>query len=113
MPFPVRSVTPEVLYAEGRLPLDSVLVDVRTPEEIRQDAGEPGCICLDFLDARFEHRLEELDRLVPYFLFCDTGKRSRKACEWMASRGFTLVAWVEGGKPALDRLQGQLHHRGV
>lgn len=106
MPFPVRSVTPEVLYSEGMLPLDSVLLDVRTRQESLDDPGPEGSRCLDFLDTGFERQLENLDRLVPYFLFCDTGKRSRIACEWMAARGFTLVAWIEGGKPALDRQLG-------
>lgn len=111
MPFPVRSVNPELLYSEGRLPLDAVLLDVRTPQECLDDPGPEGARCLDFLDTGFERQLEGLDRLVPYFLFCDTGKRSRMACEWMAARGFTLVAWIEGGKPALDRQWGNLADR--
>lgn len=111
MPYPVRSVTPESLYSEGRLPLDAVLLDVRTAKELLEDPGPAGSRCMDFLDTGFERHLESLDRLVPYFLFCDTGKRSRMACEWMAAKGFTLVAWIEGGKPALDRQLGSLTDR--
>lgn len=103
MAFPVRSIPPDLFLAELALTHDAIPLDVRTGEEIKTRGTLDGAVHLDYLDTRFESAIESLDRLVPYYLYCDTGKRSRLACELMASRGFMLVAWLEGGLLALDK----------
>lgn len=87
--------------AELALHPDAELWDVRTLAERRECPSPAGAIPLDFLASDFEVRLESLDRAVPHYLVCDTGKRSRMAAEAMAARGFILVAWVEGGLEAI------------
>lgn len=101
MPFPVRSLSAELLMAELALHADAELWDVRTLAECRDDPAPSGAGHLDFLESDFERRLESLDRAAPHYLFCDSGKRSRMAAEAMAARGFILVAWVEGGLEAI------------
>ena len=97
MPFPTRSILPDHFIPEWKSTDGAVLLDVRTPEEYHPEGAWEEAQHLDYLDTTFEAAIESLDRLVPYYLFCDTGKRSRLACEVMASKGFMLVAWLEGG----------------
>jgi rhodanese-related sulfurtransferase len=104
MNFPVRSISAETLLSEQRTHADTVLIDVRTLREVEQDKIQLEALHLDFLDTGFETSVELLDRFNPYILICDTGKRSRMACEWMASKGFMLVSWLQGGKSTLDQL---------
>lgn len=102
MAFPVRSITPDLFLAELALTHDAIALDVRTAEEVRNLGTIKNATHLDYLDTAFEEHVDSLDRLVPYYIFCDTGKRSRLACELMASKGFMLVAWLEGGLNSLD-----------
>ncbi len=102
MNFPVRAISADLLLEEKETHQDMILIDVRTTHEIEQDKIRFEALHLDFLDTGFEKTIESLDRLNPYILICDTGKRSRMACELMASKGFILVSWLKGGKPALD-----------
>lgn len=102
MAFPVRSITPDLFLAELALTHDAIALDVRTAEEVRNLGTIKNATHLDYLDTAFEEHVDALDRLVPYYILCDTGKRSRLACELMASKGFMLVAWLEGGLNSLD-----------
>ncbi len=101
MAFPTRSIAPDHFLAECTLTDGAILLDVRTLEEIREDGTLPNARHLDYLDTSFEEAMESLDRLNPYYVYCDTGKRSRLVCEWMASKGFILIAYMEGGTLAL------------
>ncbi len=102
MAFPTRSIPPDLFLAECTLTDGAVLLDVRTAEEIESEGTLLHAKHLDYLDTSFEEAIETLDRLDPYYVFCDTGKRSRLACEFMASKGFILVAYLEGGTNAHD-----------
>ena len=83
-----------------------VILDVRTPEEYAEARIE-GATLLDFYRPDFAERLAELDRDVPYVLYCRSGNRSQQAREIMEDLGFTdvsdieggMVAWLEDGKP--------------
>ncbi len=101
MPEGIRSVSVRDMMRELRQHPDAVVLDVRTPDEISRHPGMQISCPMDFLDSDFEQRVASLDRAVPYYLYDDTGKRSRMAAARMKERGFLLVAWVEGGWPAL------------
>lgn len=103
MPFPTRSIQPDHFIPEWKSTDGAILLDVRTPEEYHSEGGFEQAQHLDYLETTFELAIESLDRLVPYYVFCDTGKRSKLACELMASKGFVLVAWLEGGTQAVQR----------
>lgn len=77
-------------------PDDLVVLDVRTPDEF--EAGHlEGAVLIDFYEADFQSRIAELDRDVPYLLYCRSGNRSGSTAEIMQDLGFANVADVEGG----------------
>lgn len=87
-------------------PADLVVLDVRTREEF--DAGHiDGAIVIDVRQDDFDDRVAELDRDVPYVVYCRTGNRSARATAIMSELGFTdlteitdgIVGWVAAGLP--------------
>jgi len=90
---------------EMALTSDAVLFDVRTADEIRRQPALEGALQLDVLSDRFDRALEAWDRHRPYFLYCDTGKRSRMACTMMAERGFVHLSYLAGGLAAWQKEQ--------
>ncbi|NNE10756.1 MAG: rhodanese-like domain-containing protein [Ilumatobacter sp.] len=93
----VRVVSPDEAAAiTADPPADLVVLDVRTPAEYAE--GHLGdAIVLDFYEPDFADRLAQLDRDVPYVLYCRSGNRSGQTREMMAELGFTDVADVDGG----------------
>ena len=80
---------------------DIVLVDVRTPEEIKENAIA-GHLALNIMDPGFTMRIDELDREKSYFVYCRSGQRSGQACRYMLSQGFKKLYNLEGGIIAWD-----------
>ncbi len=77
-------------------PSDLVVLDVRTPEEYA--AGRlADSVLIDFYDADFADQLAELDRDVPYLVYCRSGNRSGETLSVMQQLGFTSVTDVNGG----------------
>ena len=73
-----------------------VVLDVRTAEEF----GEgylPGAVLVDFYGDDFVARIEELDRDVPYLVYCRVGGRSARTAQLMEHLGFASVTDVDGG----------------
>ena len=92
----VRVVSPDeaaVLLAADPPP---AVIDVRTPEEFEEGRIE-GAVLIDVTSPDFAERIAELDRDVPYVLYCRSGNRSVTAREVMADLGFADVADIEGG----------------
>jgi rhodanese-related sulfurtransferase len=87
-------------------PAGLVVLDIRTPDEF---AGGhiAGARNLDFYEPDFAASLDELDKDLPYFVYCRTGNRSSTAIETMKDLGFTevyeldggIVSWAEAGLP--------------
>lgn len=77
-------------------PDDLVVLDVRTPEEFASGHLD-GAVMIDFHRADFKEQLAELDRDVPYLLYCRSGNRSGQTRALMADLGFADVADVDGG----------------
>lgn len=83
-----------------------VILDVRTPEEF--SAGRiPGAANIDYYATDFREQLDDLDKNVPYALYCRSGNRSGDTLGLMEELGFTdvselsggLVTWAEAGYP--------------
>lgn len=73
-----------------------VVLDIRTPEEFA--AGHlAGAINIDYYASDFEQQLGELDRDVPYVMYCNSGNRSSNALPVMDSIGFSEVYELDGG----------------
>ncbi len=93
----VRVVTPgEAATIQTEPPADLVVLDVRTPAEFA-DGHLEGATMLDFYADDFSEQLAELDRDVPYLLYCRSGNRSGQTRALMEDLGFSDVADVDGG----------------
>lgn len=99
-----RGLTPKLFFQSWRNAEDAVLLDIRTAGELEQSPLLPSAVHLDYLDSCFEERIRSLDPFVPYFLYGDSGERSRRACALMLSRGIILVNWLDGDRDELRRL---------
>ncbi len=74
----------------------ALLVDVREPEEVATlTYGVKNYRNIPL--SELESRVDEIPRDRPVVLACRSGNRSRKAYEWLASRGFKNIANMEGG----------------
>lgn len=75
-----------------------VVLDVRTQAEY--DRGHvPGAVLLDFYADDFEDSIAELDRDVPYLVYCAQGGRSGSTGGLMGELGFADVADLSAGFP--------------
>ena len=77
-------------------PDDLVILDVRTLEEFTEGHIE-GATMLDFYQSDFGELLSELDKDVPYLLYCRSGNRSGQTAAMMQQLGFRDVSDVDGG----------------
>ncbi len=73
-----------------------VILDVRTADEFAEGHLE-GATMIDFYLDDFADRLADLDRDVPYLVYCRSGNRSEQAVGIMRELGFADVADVDGG----------------
>ncbi len=76
---------------------NSVVLDVRTQEEV--DLGIiPNSIHLDIYKGQgFIYELEELDKTKNYYVYCRSGARSGQACTIMNQLGFENAYNLLGG----------------
>lgn len=71
---------------------ESIVVDVRTPEEIAASGQLEGAIVLDFRAPNFDERaLAALDPEQTVVLYCRSGNRAGQAAERLAALGFTRL----------------------
>jgi len=75
---------------------DAVLLDVRTPAEIRQQSLGAD-ISIDFNQPDFAEQVAKLDKSKTYLVYCRSGNRSGQACQLMNQQGFTDVYNLVGG----------------
>ena len=88
------SSTSEVRVAAAAIEEGARVIDVRTPEEF--DAGHlEGARNIDVSAEDFGSSIEELDRGIPYVVYCRTGSRAATAVRTMLDAGFEDV--VNGG----------------
>jgi glyoxylase-like metal-dependent hydrolase (beta-lactamase superfamily II)/rhodanese-related sulfurtransferase len=99
---PVASVSVEELaaFAPNRL-----LIDVREPEEFA-GGHVPGAVNVP--QAELAGWQAEVPRDHPLLLICQSGRRSLRAAQFLAQRGFDRVANVAGGTTAWAESGGRL-----
>jgi len=77
--------------------LDSIVLDVRTPEEY-QSGHIPNAILLNIGDPQeFMSGINDLSISKSYFIYCRSGARSAKACQILNQQGFTNCYNLLGG----------------
>lgn len=75
---------------------NTILVDVRTPEETMQ-GKVPGAIEINVLADDFAQKISSLNKDKTYLVYCRSGRRSLRAIEFMVAEGFTKLYNLEGG----------------
>ena len=76
---------------------DSVIIDVRTPEEF-EISRIPDSINIDFNNpVFFMQEIQKLDKNVSYYIYCRTGVRSANSCLLMKELGFDRTHNLLGG----------------
>jgi rhodanese-related sulfurtransferase len=94
----LSTVTPEQLAELGRRQGGFELIDVRTPAEYREVHAEPArLVPLDALDPQAVVASRTGAAGDPIYVICQTGGRSKKACEKLLAAGVRNVVNVEGG----------------
>ena len=97
----VRHVDPagaEKLIQEKRV----VVLDIRTPAEF--EAGHiAGAINLNFNDAEFSRKLDQLDKSRTYLVHCASGRRSTSSLETLRKLKFKSVVHLDGGLRAWEK----------
>lgn len=76
---------------------NAVILDVRTQAEV--DEGKiPNAVHIDIHKGQgFLDKVEKLDRLKNYFVYCKAGSRSAQACAVMNQMGFENTYNLIGG----------------
>ncbi|MEI0604096.1 rhodanese-like domain-containing protein [Brachyspira alvinipulli] len=68
-----------------------ILIDVRTPDEIKETGSIEGATNIDFKAPDFKENVSSLDKSKEYIIFCRSGNRSGQASQIMADLGFTNI----------------------
>ena len=74
------------------------LMDVRTPEEIKEGAIQTAFF-VNYFDVDFENvATAKLNKSKPVYLYCRSGNRSGKACKILKEKGFEVINVLGGYK---------------
>ncbi|MDL2256002.1 rhodanese-like domain-containing protein [Parabacteroides sp. OttesenSCG-928-K15] len=106
---PAEIVSPDTFEALLITTSNAVIVDVRTEEEMKEGYIE-GAIPADIREDDFAAKVSSWDPAKTYFIYCRSGKRSRKAYDQMQKAGIEHIyelkggfnAWKKAGKPVFN-----------
>ncbi|WP_346822904.1 rhodanese-like domain-containing protein [Rapidithrix thailandica] len=73
-----------------------MIIDVRSRHEF-VDYKLSNALNLDIMHPDFKDKISHYDKDKTYFVYCQSGKRSAKACKIMVSQGFEKVYNLKGG----------------
>lgn len=74
-----------------------ILVDVRTPKEIKETGIVKGAVNIDYKTKGYSKKILSLDKSKKYMLYCKTGGRSGKTVQYMLDNGFKNVNYLKDG----------------
>jgi len=83
---------------------DSVIIDVRTQDEVDEGKLEDALHIDIFLGQGFVDEVEKLDKSKNYYIYCRSGGRSVQACQVMNQLGFVTTYNMLGGYMEWDAL---------
>ena len=90
----IFTISADLFYSE-RTP-ENLLIDVRTVEEY-EESHIAGALNISVLSDDFNEKINEFPKDAPIFIYCRSGKRSKKAAIQMDSLGFKKIFDLEGG----------------
>ena len=87
----------EQWWAQAQEDENAVILDVRTEDEVNR--GQiPGAKNIDIYKGQgFVYEVEELDKSKTYYVYCQAGMRSAKACNIMSQLGIEKTYNLVGG----------------
>ena len=91
----IEIISPEEMKQISKID-DVQLVDVRTPEEYKEEYIE-GFQNIDYYSKSFDEDIEKLDKEKPVIVYCRTGRRSSDCAKDMEDKGFVKIYDLEGG----------------
>ena len=74
----------------------SMILDVRSRNEF-DDEKIPHAMNIDILNPNFNNKVSKFDKEKSYFIYCQKGGRSARACKRMVKMGFEKVYNLKGG----------------
>ena len=83
------------------------LIDARTPEEFAQGYVS-GATNIDVTSGDFVQRVQQLDKNRAYGVYCQSGRRSSTAAEYMKALGFADVIDLSTASKAASTLSREL-----
>lgn len=75
---------------------NALLIDCRQAHEFEM-VRFPQAVNIDYLAYEFWEKISSLPKNQPYFVYCNTSRRSTRACTLMKNGGFSNVYNLEGG----------------
>ena len=91
------NLTQEQWWSQLQEDKNAVIVDVRTEDEFNR-GFIPGAKNIDIYKGQgFIYEVEELDKNKNYYVYCQAGMRSAKACSVMNELGFATTHNLLGG----------------
>lgn len=78
---------------------DMMVIDCRQPKEYAL-VRLPQAVNIDYFGESFWEHLQELPKEEPYLVYCNTCRRSTRACTLMENGGFKKVYNLDGGLKA-------------
>jgi rhodanese-related sulfurtransferase len=76
---------------------NTVLIDLRTNDEISNKGMIKGAAQIDWLGKNAEQEISKMDKTKTYLVYCAGGGRSSEAAEFMQKSGFKNVYNLEKG----------------
>ena len=72
-----------------------VLVDARTPEEIKETGTIKNAVNIDYRAKGYSKKLLSLDKNKKYMFYCKSGVRSGRSVQYMLDNGFKNVNYLK------------------
>jgi rhodanese-related sulfurtransferase len=76
-----------------------MIIDVRQKHEFDRQKIR-NAMNIDIMNPSFRDKVSNLDKEKTYFVYCQSGGRSARACGMMCDLGFTKVVNLSGGMSA-------------
>lgn len=74
-----------------------ILVDVRTPQEIKETGTVKGAMNIDYRAKGYSKKILSLDKTKKYMFYCKSGGRSGKSVQYLLDNGFKNVHYLKDG----------------
>lgn len=97
----IQKITPQELNQRLQSGESLIILDVRTPQEYRQNGHIRGSRLVPLTE--LSQKSQKLSQDRPIVCVCQSGSRSKFACEQLVRQGFTNVINLAGGIGAWRR----------